>query len=159
MGELVRSLIARLKADDRQLKEDLWMVSDLLRKAWSREFHSGFEEIDSEDISSAEAVELREALLDAFHRAADRAESRPLLHTLATAHERTIKDDLVRELHLSLEMHRAASARLWAALRGLDDTGEEVFEQSEPSVGLDCVERNIRAAERYLRQRGIVVPL
>jgi hypothetical protein len=159
MGQLVTSLIARLKADDPHLRRDLWMISDLLRKAWSQGFHSGFDEVDSEEISSEEAVELREALLDAFHRASDKAESRPFLDTLAAAHERSVKDELVKELHLTLEMHRVASARLWAALRGLDDVGEKVFERSESSRGIDCVEMNIRAAERYLRKQGILVPL
>ena len=56
-------------------------------------------------------------------------------------------------------MHRAGSRLLWATLRGLDDVGENVFEPSECSLGLDCFEMNIRAAERYLRKHGILVPL
>ena len=135
------------------------MVSDLLRKAWAREFHSGFDAIDTEDISPEEALELREALLDAYYRASNKTNSRRLLETLATANERSIKDELIKELHLSLEMTRAASALLWASLRGLEDVGENVFEPAETSLGITCVELNIRAAERYLHNRGILVPI
>jgi len=136
------------------------MVSDLLRKAWSQGgYRSGFREIDSEDISTEEALELREVLLDAYHRASTKTDSRRLLDCLAAADQKSIKDDLVEELHLALEVHRAASALLWAALRGLEDVGEDVFEPSEHTLGLDQVETNIRAAERYLRKRGILVPL
>lgn len=134
------------------------MVSDLLRKVWSQGFHSGFEEIDSEEIASDEAVELREALLDAFYRASNESEARPLLHTLAAAHEKSIKEQLLRELHLALQMHRVASARLYTALRSLDNVGEEVFERSESGQGLVHVEMNIRVAERYLHKHGILVP-
>jgi hypothetical protein len=135
------------------------MISDLLRKAWSQSFHSGLKEIDSEEISSDEAMELREALLDAFYRASNESDARPLLYTLATAHEKSIKEQLVRELHLAFEIQRVAGARLWGALRSLDDVGEKVFERSESSQGIDYVEMNIRAAERYLRKHGILVPL
>lgn len=112
MAELVRSFVARLRADDPTLRQDLWMVSDLLRKAWSQEFHSGFDEIDSEDVSSDEALELREAVLDAYYRASNKTDSRRLLDTLAAAHEKAIKDELVKELHLAFDMHRAGSRLL-----------------------------------------------
>lgn len=159
MAKLVQSLIDRLRADDVTLRQDLWMISDLLRKAWSRgEYRSGLDEIDSEDISTEEASELREVLLDAYHRASVKTESRRLLDTLAAAHEKSVKDQLVKELHLALEMHRVASSLLYAALRGLDDVGETVFERSESSRGLPLVEMNIRVAERYLLDRGIVIP-
>ena len=159
MSDLAKSFIARLRAGDPTLRGDLWMISDLLRKAWTPEFHSGFDEIDSESISTDEALELREALLDAYHRAPNQTASRRLLDTLATAQETSIRDDLLKELHLALEMHRSARALLWATLRGLDDIGEHVFDLSESSRGLDTVELNIRAAERYLRNRGILAPL
>lgn len=160
MAELVKSLIARLRADDPSLRQDLWMISDLLRKAWSRGgYRSCFNEIDSEDISTEEALELREALLDAYHRASKSTDSRRLLDTLAAANEKSIKDQLLKQLHLALEMHRTASALLWASLRGLDDVGENVFEPSEQTLGLNQVEMNIRTADRYLRNHGILVPL
>jgi hypothetical protein len=159
MAELVRSFIARLKADDPTLKDDLRMISHLLRKAWSGSVHSGVTEIDAEEISSDEAMELREALLDAFHRASNESDARPLLHALAFAHEKSIQEHLVTELRLALEIHRAASARLWGALLSLDDVGEPVFDRSELSQSIDYVEMNIRVANRYLRNRGILVPL
>jgi hypothetical protein len=68
------------------------MVSDLLRRAWSQDFHSGFDEIDSGDVSPDEALELREALLEAYYRASNKTDSRRLLDTLAAAHEKAIKD-------------------------------------------------------------------
>lgn len=115
MAKLVQSLIDRLRADDVTLRQDLWMISDLLRKAWSHgEYRSGLDEIDSEDISTEEASELREVLLDAYHRASAKTESRRLLDTLAAAHEKSVKDQLVKELHLALEMHRVASRLLYA---------------------------------------------
>jgi hypothetical protein len=136
------------------------MISELLRKAWSQGgYRSCFDEIDCEDISTEEALELREVLLAAYHRTSNKTDSRRLLDCLAAASEKSITGQLVEELHLALEMHRAASAFLWAALRGLRDVGENVFEPSEHTLGLDQVEMNIRAAERYLRNRGILVPL
>ena len=158
MAELTRSFIARLRADDPTLRKDLWRISDLLRKAWSQEYWSGFEEIDSEEISTEEALELRGALLDAYHRASNKTDSWGLLDTLARAYEESIKDDLVKQLHLALEMQRAASGLLWQTLRGLDDVGEQVWEPSENSLGLPYVEMNIRAADRYLQKRRILVP-
>ena len=112
----------------------------------------------TQEISTEEALELRGALLDAYHRASNKTDSWGLLDTLAHAYEESIKDDLVKQLHLALEMQRAASGLLWQTLRGLDDVGEQVWEPSENSLGLPYVEMNIRAADRYLQKRGILVP-
>jgi hypothetical protein len=76
MARLVRSYIARLQADDPTLKEDLWVISDLLRKAWSQGSGSGLDAIASDEISPEEALELRQALLDAFYRAKNKTDWR-----------------------------------------------------------------------------------
>lgn len=160
MAELVRSFIERLRSGiDPDLKRNLWMISDLLRKAWSEDFRSGIEQIDAEEITPDEALELRDALLQAFHNAPNQSDSLALLHTLAASDEKSVRDDLVKELHLAFEMHRSASARLYRVLNSLDDVGEDPFERSETSRSIDYVEMNIRAAERFLRSRGILVPL
>jgi hypothetical protein len=57
---------------------------------------SGLDEIDSEKISTEKAQELRGALLDAFYRASNKADSRRLLDTLAAANEKSIKDEPVK---------------------------------------------------------------
>ena len=78
---------------------------------------------------------------------------------LAAAYDHAIKDDLAKELHLVFEMHRASSRLLRMTLQGLDDVGEPVCGPGEWSGGIACVEMNIRAAEHYLRDRGILVPM
>ena len=133
------------------------MVSELLRRAWSREYYSSYEEIDSEIISPEEASDLRQALLDAYYRASGKPDAHHFLDILAHGYEASIKEDLVRQLHLALEMQRAVGQLLWDTLRGLDDVGEEVFEPSEMGRGLALVEMNIEAAGRYLYKRGITV--
>ncbi|MFN7933744.1 MAG: hypothetical protein U0R19_10470 [Bryobacteraceae bacterium] len=158
MGQLVKSFIARLRSADPDLRQDLWMIPDLLRKGWGQSFPGTCDEIAEEDVSQAEASELRSALLDAFYNASTHVESRSLLDTLAATGEESIRGDLVKQLHLALEMHRAASAQLWVALRSLEDVGEQVFEPLQLSRSIDSVEMNIHAADQYLRRKGILVP-
>jgi hypothetical protein len=147
MGKLTRRMIDAIRQDDPNVLDELWVVSDLLRKGWQPNYQSGFADIDAETVSSEEAGELREVLLDAMHRQAHPDKQRSFLFTLAHGGEQSVKERLVRELHVALEMHRAASGLLWTALIELDHIGEGVFAESpKMSHGIDQVADNIEAA-------------
>lgn len=151
MGKLTRRMIDAIRQDDPNVLDELWVVSDLLRKGWQPNYQSGFADIDAETVSSEEAGELREVLLDAMHRQAHPDKQRSFLFTLAHGGEQSVKERLVRELHVALEMHRAASGLLWTALIELDHIGEGVFAESpKMSHGIDQVADNIEAAVAYM---------
>jgi hypothetical protein len=70
MGQLTSRILQNVRDartfDD--IKDWIWMAGDLIRHSSSPEFHSGFEEIDSEQISREERNELKDALLQALAR-------------------------------------------------------------------------------------------
>jgi hypothetical protein len=159
MGTLTRRIIEGMRRDDPEVLRDLWVVSDLLRKGWQPDYHSGFADLDAEAVSSEEAAELREVLLDSLHRQTQADKQRRLLFTLAGGGDQSVKERLLHEVHLALELTRAAAGNLWTALIELDHLGEDVFPRSLTSRGIDQVADNIEAATNYLRKRGILVPL
>ena len=68
MGELTSRILQMVRGaqtfDD--FKDSIWIAGDLFRRESSPEFHSGFKEIDSEEVSLEERDQLKDALLEAL---------------------------------------------------------------------------------------------
>jgi hypothetical protein len=159
LSPLATQLIETLTAGGQLDRETLLFVEEFLRKGWSPGFTSFFEEIETAGITSEDAGAVRGALYEAFRRGTDPIQRREFLFTLSRFGGSELREALVQELHLAFEIHRVASAILWAALWALDNIGEPVFTWGPSSRGIDNVADNIRAAQEFLVARGIPVPL
>jgi hypothetical protein len=159
MGNETEKLIAALNVGGAAARDSVIFVDELLRKAWPPGFTPAFEHLEAEQIDSDDASRLREALAAYCSREPDASGRRHALSTLSKNGDASIKKDLVRELHLALEAHRVLSAQLFQVLLALENVGEHVYPGELASRGINAVQVNVEAAERYLLDHGIAVPL
>jgi hypothetical protein len=160
MGALVQRIIKELNnakgIDD--FGDCMWMASDLIRRASSQGYLSGFEAIDREDVSEAEGKEIQDALLRALPRNTNPRWVGAILSALSSSRDPSLKQLWVDYLAKYLENLNAANGVVYTALGALHDLGEPVFESNLSGRGLTEVERNIDRAHRYLHERGITIP-
>jgi len=143
MGELTERVLDKINSAKtfEDLGDGAWMTSDLMRRSLSADYHSGFDEIDREDIGEREGTQLRNALLDALRRTGD-AELLPLW---------------VEYLAKYLALLKASNGVVYTSLLALRDLNEPVFKGASSLCVID-VERNVKEAQDYLRRHGITVP-
>jgi|HubBroStandDraft_1064217.scaffolds.fasta_scaffold72082_1 hypothetical protein len=160
MGALVQRIIKELNDANRveDFGDCVWMASDLIRRASSPDYQSGFDAIDREDVSEAEGKEIQYALLDALPRNANPRWVRAILSALSSGQDPSLKQLWLDYLAKYLEGLMAANGVVHTALSALHDLGEPVFERNFSGNSLVEVERNIERAHRYLHERGITIP-
>jgi len=159
MGELTSRIVQKIRdsKDIDDIKDWIWMTSDLIRKADSSGFHSGFEEIDREEVSLSERNELREAALQALSRNSDPHFVGAFIYVLTCTGDHDLLPLYVEYLTKYLELLKVSNHIVFSILLGLGDIGEQVFEGVRSRCVVD-VERNVKEAFEFLRKRGIIVP-
>lgn len=163
MGDLAKIIIEKLKLANKpeDLDDWIWKAGDLLAKFQSKGFHSGFEEIDKEDVSPEEKQQIQTALLEALGRNSDPRFVSQILEALRCSREQSLKQLYIDFLATFLKQTKASNGVIHSALLALDDLGEPVFERSPDggtSQSVIDVDKNIRQADRYLQLRGISTP-
>lgn len=159
MGTLVQRVIKELNNANRieDLRDCIWMAGDLIRRT-SSGYHSGFEEIDREDVTDAEASEIQNALLRALPRSTSPRWVGNILSALSSSGDPSLKQLWVDYLAKYLGELKAASGVVHTALLTLNDLGEPVFESNFSRGDVLELERNVDRAQRYLHERGISIP-
>jgi hypothetical protein len=163
MGLLAKNVIERMKlaktAED--LEGWIWKASDLLAKSHSKEYHSGFAEIDDEVVSSDERDQLRSALLEALKRNSDPRFVSQIIDALGRTGDESLKQLYVDYLARHLRQLKDSNGVVYAALLALSEIGESIYERSpdgSSSQGVVYADKNIRQADRYLEKHRIIVP-
>ena len=163
MSELIDKIVAQLNSAS--TVEDLdgcaWVAGDLLEKAHSQNYLSGFEYIDREEVSDADARRIQTALLEALPRNSDGKFVGCILSALNGSQGKRLKGVYLENLIEHLRKLKASNSVVYSALLGLQTLGESVFEtnpQGGSSQSLIQVDKNIRQANKYLQSLGIVEP-
>lgn len=159
MGELTARVIDGINnsKESKNFANWIWMAGDLIRKASSPGFHSGFEEIDREEVSDEERQKMREAVLKALPRNDDPLYIGSLLQVLRQTYEKDLIPLWIEYLTKYLNLLNASNGVVWTILLALKEIGEPVFQDVGSLCSID-VERNVEEAHKYLRQRGINLP-
>ena len=159
MGELTSRIIQQINGakDFDDIKDWIWMAGDLIRKASSSGFHSGFEEIDREQVSASEREELREATLRALSRSSDPYYVGSLLNVLGCTFDDNLLPLYVEYLTKYLSLLKASNIVVYSILSNLESLGELLFKGLTSRSAHD-VERNVKEANEFLQKRGIIVP-
>ena len=159
MGDLTSRVIQQI--DDANCFEDIegwiWMAGDLIRKADSPQYHSGFEEIDRETVSSSERQELKQAALNALPRCPDPYYVGSLLNVLGCTCDCDVSPIYVEYLAKYLLMMKASNVVVYSILSALEGIGEAVFLGLKSRSATD-IERNVKEADAFLQKRGIFTP-
>ena len=160
MGELVRRTVEDLNnaRDIEDLKSCVWIASDLIRKAASSGYSSGFGEIDRESVSEAEEKELQQALLNALPRNKSPRYVAPILSALSSSRDASLLPLWIEHLAQHLELLKAANAVLYTTMTALNELGESVFDKNQRSRDVTNLEMNVNQASKYLHERGVTVP-
>lgn len=159
MGELTARVINGINSSKEF--EDfagwIWMAGDLIRRASSPGFHSGFEDVDRENVSNEERNALQKALLSALDRNSDPLYVCSILSALRGTFDRDLLPLWIEQLIKYLGQLKQSNAIVFTILLALKDLDEHVFAEAQSLCVID-VERNVKEAERYLRRQDIVVP-
>ena len=159
MGTMIEAALVALRQGGDEARGCLLFVSEALRKAWTPESETIFEELERSGVSAEQAAALREALASYYSRAESEFARGECLSILAQSGDRGLRDDLLRELHLHFEIHRAVSGGLYQLLLALQDIGERPFAPNISSTSIDHVQQNVEAAEEFLALHGYRTPL
>jgi len=159
MGTMFEAALVALRQGGDEARGCLLFVSEALRKAWAPESETIFEELERSGVSAEQAAALREALASYYSRSDSDLARRECLTILAQSGDRGLRDDLLRELQLHFEVHRAVSGGLYQLLLALQDIGERPFPPNSRSTSIDYVQQNVEAAEAFLALHGYRTPL
>ena len=163
MSDLVEQTLKRLDSavSPGDFDDLLWVAGDLIRKVSMRDFRSGVDWIDREEVTVADAEQLKLALVRSLERSSDLRLKGSVLSTLGCSFDRQYIELYRRVLAEHLEALKAYNGVVFAALIALDNLGEPVFERDpdgSSSQGLVHVEKSVRQAQDYLLTLGIVHP-
>ena len=131
----------------------------IVAEHWAPESRTIFGELERSGVSAEQATALREALASYYSRSDSDLARRECLTILAQSGDRGLRDDLLRELQLHFEIHRAVSSGLYQLLLALQDIGERPFPPNTSSTSIDYVQQNVEAAEAFLALHGYRTPL
>jgi len=104
MSELIDKIVAQLNSAStvEDLDSCAWVAGDLLEKAHSQKYLSGFEYIDREEVSEADAQRIQTALLEALPRNSDGKFVGCILSALSVSQDKSLKrvyeENLVQHL-------------------------------------------------------------
>ena len=159
MSTLAKKIVDQINSSNtiEDLDGWIWKAGDLLERVFSKDFHSGFEEIDSEEVSLADGQAIQAALLKALKRNSDERFIGAILSALGGSNDKSLKPIFVEYLAEHLRKLKESNSVIYSALIGLDNLGEQVFERD--LVGGSCqslieVDKNIRQANKYLLDLG-----
>jgi len=160
MGELTSRILQMVKDaqtfDD--FKDSIWIAGDLFRRESSLEFHSGFKDIDSEEVSLEERDQLKDALLEALSRSSEPLFVGALLSSLSCTGDRDLLPLWVDSLARHLELLKQYNALVYTELLALRDLGEPVFKGVKSLCSAD-IEINTKEAQTYLARRKKSAPV
>lgn len=159
MGELTARVIDGINnaKEFKDFADWIWMAGDLIRRASSPGFHSGFEEIDQEQVSEEERQKLREAVLNALPRNEEPLYVGSLLGALRCTYDLDLIPLWVEYLTKYLSLLRASNGAVFSILLALKEIDEPIFVGAKNLCAID-IERNAEEARKYLLRHGIHVP-
>ena len=159
MGELARKIIKQIETATTpvDLNDCVWIAGDLLFKLKATYFHSGFEEIDREEVTEAECDQIKQALLGLLNRISDPGCIGSIIQALGKSHDESLKELYVSKLAEHLKKLLAHNFAVYSALYALDGMGEDVYGDT-PSQGTTQVDQNIRQARKYLETHNVILP-
>ncbi|HET9994474.1 MAG TPA: hypothetical protein VFQ18_03620 [Candidatus Acidoferrum sp.] len=159
MSGLTNRIIDQINASNtvEDLEGWIWKAGDLLEKVFSQNFHSGFEEIDNEEVNEADGQKIQAALLQALKRNSDARFVGTILNALTGSNDGSLKPIYVEYLAEHLSKLKESNSVVHSALLGLDNVGESVYEKNPgggSSQSLIDVDKNIRQANKFLLNLG-----
>ena len=159
MGELTKGILKKIDEakEFNDIKDWIWMAGDLIRHADSPGFHSGFEEIDREVVSSDERNALQKAALAALTRNSDPMWAGSFLSVLRDAHDDALLPLWIEYLARYQSLLKRANGNVFTILLALKELHEPVFVKAQSLCAID-VERNVKEADEYLSRHGILIP-
>jgi hypothetical protein len=163
MSALVKRVVEQLKSAKslNDLESCAWVASDLLRKFQSIGYHSGFPEIDQEEVTEEEKLLIQKSLIEALSSSSDPKFVSSILSALGSARDRTLQPLFVNYLGQYLKQLKWSNGVVSAALMGLHELGEDVYEENSDgstSHSVIDVDKNIRQAQQYLQKFDVMVP-
>ena len=159
MGELTSQFLKKIQdvREAEEIEDWIWKAGDLIRRANSSGYHSGFEEIDSECVSEAEKNALQEAVLKALARTTNPSWDQSFLSVLRCAGDVDMKSLWIEYLARYLTLLKQSNGIVFTALLALKELDEPIFEGAKSLAAID-VERNVNEANEYLRRHNILIP-
>ena len=159
MSDLADKIINQINSSNaiEHLEGWIWKAGDLLQKASSKNYRSGFAEIDNEEISEADGQKIQAALLEALKRNSEARFVGTILSALGGSNDQSLKPIFVRYLSEHFNKLRESNSVVYSALCGLRNLGESVYEKNPDggsSQSLIEVDKNIRQANKYLLEVG-----
>jgi hypothetical protein len=163
MGQLAKRVISQLNAakSAADLEGVVWIASDRLAKFAFTNYHSGFPEIDREEVNDGERAQIQAALVEALGRNSDPKFVSQIINALGVTGDRSLKQTYVDYLTQYLKQLKWSNGVVYAALLALDGLDEEVYEKNPnggSSQSVIDVDKNIRQAHRYLQKLGVIIP-
>jgi hypothetical protein len=162
MGLLARKLIKKLKSG-RGTSDDLPLAADLMAKAVQRSYVMNDPELDREIVTAREAIAIKKELVRALKKSNKKFQTSGLIWALSKSGDMQLRSLYLKYLDRYLREIRHANHGLGQTLIALERAGE-LKELPDPSPleianSVDRADRNIIVAWKYLKKRGIVVPL
>lgn len=158
MSQLVQEAIAGLKdgeALQTNANDSIWIAHDLLaRFHTNNDFQSGFAHIDAENVTTDDAEQLEQALLEALDECVAPAVRSSLLWALKSSGDPNLMPLYLAELESALRLLEVSNSVIYAALDCLNSLGEDVYE-AENDVGSQSllnIEKNRRQARKYIER-------
>jgi hypothetical protein len=163
MSDLIEKIVNQI--DSASTPADLdgcaWIAGDLLRKANSKNYRSGFEEIDREEVSEADGQRIQNALLGALRRNSETRFVSSILSALSCSTDKSLIPLYQEILAEHMRKLKGSNGVVYSALHGLDALGESVFDTNPEGGSSQCladVDKTIRQAHKYLQTLGIMDP-
>jgi hypothetical protein len=163
MGNLVQKTLEILDVATRpeEYESVLWVAGDLIQKAAVQNFRSGYDEIDSETVTTKEAEDLKSALARCLSRSTELRVTASILSALGCSRDPKFEQLYQESLATHQRLLKAHNAIVFASLIALDNLGTDVFAREadeSSSQGITEVDKNVRQADRYLAKLGILNP-
>jgi|SRR5579859_964558 len=160
MNALTQELLKKIEeaSTARELDGWIWKVGDLIAKSSHKEYHSGFLEIDSIEVSPEESEILKLALLEALKRSSDPSFVSQILNSLIMTLDPNLKTLYLSYLERYSRQLKDCNHVVYSVLDGLNRLGEDVYEPNErggSSQSVIDINKNVRQAHRYLAGMGI----
>jgi hypothetical protein len=163
MGILTQQVIAGLHqgASEGELHEHLRKAADLLVKTANPNYRSGYDDIDTEQVSQVEGEQLKQAVVMIIESSHDPTILTSAFFVLGKSYDAAFKEVYLEHLHASLSRLKQYNGLVFQLLIALDNLREDIFERDEhgqSSQSVLDIEKNVRQAQNYLMRHDIVVP-
>jgi hypothetical protein len=152
------------ESDKEKLQDCIGSAGDLLGGLRSKNYVSGFPEIDSENLAVEDGEIIKQTLIDLTNRITDADIVKSVIWALRKSGDSSLKNLYIEYLQKYLQMLLLYNSGVFQILLALGDIDEDTFEwdldlSSEfTTQSLMEVDKNIRQARSYLEKNNIVVP-